>query len=489
MFTPLTNSDRPGPSLEADLALLLAQARGEDFPKRLFWELLSYDRVNESLPPSLLPKKYRGDVERATILARAGTLYVCYLHLCVSGLSAGMERPILARLACEWPTALVLFSNFSETEWDFCWHRAGRPRKPQRLMVDADEQAVQKLARQFAGLAATDPATGQPRSELELAKAFDCVFAKMPMRKREKHEKLQLLPLETYLREINKTPLLNAEEEKRLAYRIEDGDSEARDHMVRANLRLVVNIAKARARSYTCMALELQDLIQEGNDGLLRAIEGFDPSMNTRFSTYSNYWIKQSINRAIVNTAKTIRIPAYMVELLAKWHRASAKLQEELGRSPTPEEVARSLNLPKKKLSIIKKAICVSKFASQTEQSEASCRKKFDAMMQEDEFVSLTDSGRSLDEMLMDAHTKTPDAEMAEYEDLHQAMDLLNKMDKREATVLRMRFGFDDQEPMTLKEIGELLGLTRERIRQIESEALGKLNASMQVEQVKCHQI
>src|SRR5437868_7593727 len=160
-------------------------------------------------------------------------------------------------------------------------------------------------------------------------------------------------PLETYLREINETALLNADEEKALAFRIEDGDSEARDRMVRANLRLVVNIA----RSYTGKGLGLQDLIEEGNLGLLRAVEGFDPRMNTRFSTYASYWIKQSIKRALVNTAKTIRIPAFMVELLAKWRRAGAQLQDQLGRPPTHEEVAKELNLPKKKLAIIKKAI------------------------------------------------------------------------------------------------------------------------------------
>src|SRR6266702_4380098 len=147
-------------------------------------------------------------------------------------------------------------------------------------------------------------------------------------------------PLETYLREINETALLTASEEKELAYRIEDGDGEARDRMVRANLRLVVNIA----RSYTGKGLSLQDLIEEGNLGLLRAVEGFDPGMNTRFSTYASYWIKQSIKRALVNSAKTIRIPAYMVELLAKWRRASAQLQDRIGRPPTHEEIAKELN-------------------------------------------------------------------------------------------------------------------------------------------------
>src|SRR5438067_321143 len=174
-------------------------------------------------------------------------------------------------------------------------------------------------------------------------------------------------PLETYLREINETSLLTADDEKRLAYRIEEGDSDARDRMVRANLRLVDNIA----RGYTGKGLSLQDLIEEGNLGLLRAVEGFDPTMNTRFSTYASYWIKQSIKRALVNTAKTIRIPAYMVELLAKWRRASARLQDELGRSPTPEEIALALDLPKKKLNIIKKAIRIYNATPQTDQTES----------------------------------------------------------------------------------------------------------------------
>ncbi len=258
-------------------------------------------------------------------------------------------------------------------------------------------------------------------------------------------------PLETYLREINETPLLTAAEERELARRIGDGDIRARDQMVRANLRLVVNIA----RGYTGKGLGLQDLIEEGNLGLLRAVEGFDPDMGTRFSTYASYWIKQSIKRALINSAKTIRIPAYMVELLSKWRRANARLAEELGRTPTVEEIARVLGLPKKKLPIIKKAINIYNSTPQTDQSEA---------------------GWSLGEMVMDERMKTPEDELLEHDVLNHVLHMMEHMDPREATVLRMRFGLDDLEPHTLKEIGEQLGLTRERVRQIETEALGKLS-------------
>jgi len=261
------------------------------------------------------------------------------------------------------------------------------------------------------------------------------------------------VPFATYLRDINETPLLDTDEEQELAWRVEGGDAEARDHLVRANLRLVVSIA----RGYAGKGLALEDLIAEGNMGLLRAVEGFDPSLGLRFSTYACYWIKQSIKRGLINTGRTVRLPAYMVELLSKWRRATAKLQDELGRPPTQEEVAGSLGLPAKKLKIVQKAIRV-----------------YNAADQED----VDGAGLSLGEVAQD--DATPDKRLTGAEEMSQVLGLLDRLEPREAAVLRLRFGLGGEEPKTLNDIGERLGLTRERVRQIERDALEKLRGCLE---------
>jgi RNA polymerase primary sigma factor len=257
--------------------------------------------------------------------------------------------------------------------------------------------------------------------------------------------------LETYLQEINQVPLLSAEQEKTLARRIRSGDAEARERMIRANLRLVVSIAK----NYINRGLSFMDLIEEGNIGLLKAVERFDPDEDCRFSTYATWWIKQAIRRALVNTVKTVRIPSYMVEIIDRWKNVSMELQYKLGRQPSVAEVAIELNIAPDSLGVIKRAI-----RTYTSSSQAT---SLDVLW-------------SLSDVLEDSGAKKPDETLFEAHDLKKLVSLLETIDEREAKILKMRYGIGDKEPMTLKEIGKHVNLTRERVRQIENEALRKLH-------------
>jgi len=262
--------------------------------------------------------------------------------------------------------------------------------------------------------------------------------------------------LQLYLREINRTPLLTAEEERELAWRIiNDNDPAAREHMIKANLRLVVAIAK----NYNNRGLHLIDLIEEGNIGLLRAVEGFDPAQGARFSTYASWWIKQAIKRALINATQPIHIPAYMVELIAKWKSASRDLESKLGYAPSVEQLAEYMDLPVRKIKIIKRAV-----------------KAFKTPAQE---PAGGDDGVSLSEMIVDSRHGKPDDAVLQSEELYTLRRLLDSIDEREAKILRLRFGLDGQDPLTLKQIADEVGISRERVRQIVDEALTKLNSQI----------
>ena len=260
--------------------------------------------------------------------------------------------------------------------------------------------------------------------------------------------------LQTYLDEINEVPLLSAREEVELSDRIRVGDADARESLIRANLRLVVSLAK----TYINRGLPLLDLIEEGNLGLMRAVERFDPAAECRFSTYATWWIKQGIRRALVNTVRTVRVPSYMVELIYRWRSAEAKLRQELGRAPSRDEIAQKLELGPEHRRQIRRALRISQTATQS--------------------MSLDDAADMAD-LIADPSLRPPDDVLSERHELSQLEDLLCRIDERQAKILRLRYGFDGAPPLTLREIGEKLGLTRERVRQIQNEALDSLYLSL----------
>ncbi|MGJ8656330.1 MAG: sigma-70 family RNA polymerase sigma factor [Akkermansiaceae bacterium] len=260
--------------------------------------------------------------------------------------------------------------------------------------------------------------------------------------------------LRIYLREIAKTELLTREQEVELAAKIKKGDKQARSLMIRANLRLVVKIAQ----DYANYGLPLSDLISEGNIGLMKAVERFDPEKGGKLSTYGSWWIKQSIKRALANQSKTIRLPVHMVDKISRMRRISNMLAEALGREPTDSELAEELGIPRNKLAMLKQA----------SQRPAS----LDAPIGDDDSSDYS-------EIIGDEKALDPALALQSKNMHNQLDDLLDNLDERETRIIGARFGLDGQKPLTLEEIGVEFGVTRERIRQLQNVALAKMRKSL----------
>ena len=267
-------------------------------------------------------------------------------------------------------------------------------------------------------------------------------------------------PVRMYLKEIGQVKLLSAEEEVDLAKRVCEGDQEAKNKLTEANLRLVVSIAK----KYSGRGLHILDLIQEGNTGLIRAVDKFDWTKGNKFSTYATWWIRQAITRAIADQARTIRVPVHMVEVINKATRCNRKLVQELGREPTVEEIAAELGLP------VEKIIEANRTAADT--------LSLDTPVGDEEDTSIGSFVE--DERTPGPADATSNALLAE-----ALKEILDTLTEREADVLRMRFGMYDGRSHTLEEVGQIFGVTRERIRQIENKAIRKLRHPSRAKKIK----
>ncbi|MBR6413703.1 MAG: RNA polymerase sigma factor RpoD [Oscillospiraceae bacterium] len=267
-------------------------------------------------------------------------------------------------------------------------------------------------------------------------------------------------PVRMYLKEIGQVPLLTPDEETELAQRVSEGDKEAKKKLTEANLRLVVSIAK----KYSGRGLHILDLIQEGNTGLIRAVDKFDHTKGNKFSTYATWWIRQAITRAIADQARTIRVPVHMVEVINKATRCNRKLVQELGREPTLEEIADELGLP------IEKIVEANRTAADT--------LSLDTPVGDEEDTTIGS-------FVEDDNTPGP-AESTSNTMLAEALaEILGTLTKREADVLKMRFGMYDGRNHTLEEVGQIFGVTRERIRQIENKAIRKLRHPSRAKKIK----
>lgn len=314
------------------------------------------------------------------------------------------------------------------------------PSQDEELTRDDEEPKPEDLAKEEAELKA---------EEAEVANNVEADRAAEP-RPRERSSYDGDTAIKLYLREIGQVKLLTPQEEIELAARIKKGDKKAREQMIKANLRLVVKIA----RDYEGIGLPLLDLISEGNIGLMKAVERFDPAKGGKLSTYGSWWIKQSIKRALANQSKTIRLPVHLVDKISKMRRTAMRLQEELGREPTDEELGEELGISATRVAQMRMA--------------AIRPASLDAPIGDED-------SNNFAEVVQDESADTPYEQLEEKTVTRMLQEMVKTLDPREATILRARFGLDGGPQKTLEEVGQKFGVTRERVRQIQNIALKKL--------------
>ncbi len=441
----LGQSQSPSPlPLRAEITNLLALPRGRLFLKRLFWDFLGFDQLNQPISFDVLPQQKRKDVAKGFVLGLAGGLYVYHIQMLTAELSAETEKPLLARLGQTWPAVMVVFSNFSQTEWDFCWQRAAGAGKV-RIEVDAEDPAIVKVAHLIASLAAdSGDARGWP--ELELPKRLDQTFAEPPLRTRPLSS---LDTLGQMLQDFGRWQLLSAEQERELSRRWRnEGDAQAREQLICANWRLAV----WSACRFQGRGLDLEDLIQEGCQGLLIALDHYDPEREWRFSTYALAWVQRAIQRAVLAKSFLIHVPYHLAE------DGRTRMPSEAAQcAPIEKRVFAKRREAKRPTSTYLKRLYQARLAMRTRQGSGG--------------VAV------VSRLLIDNRSRTAE-ELADWE---QSLGIVERavrlLPERYQVVIRYRFGLNEHhEVRTLQDIANQFGITRERVRQIEIIAIRKLH-------------
>ena len=331
-------------------------------------------------------------------------------------------------------------------------------RKPKRPPGRVEKSRAQRVTRKRQAPVGTKPPA--PPTLSGEGSALATVQPSLPTGDYERPRYDGDTAIKLYLREIGLVKLLTPQEEIELAARIKKGDKKAREHMIKANLRLVVKIA----RDYEGIGLPLLDLISEGNIGLMKAVERFDPAKGGKLSTYGSWWIKQSIKRALANQSKTIRLPVHLVDKISKMRRLSLRLHEELGREPTDDEIADEMGIPTSRV---------------TQMRMAAIRPaSLDAPIGDDD-------SNNFSEVVEDENAETPYEHLEDKTVTKMLREMVTTLDPREATILSSRFGLDGGPERTLEEVGVKFGVTRERVRQIQNIALRKLRKM--IEKMESH--